>query len=115
VNGGGQGFRTPDERARLSIYGSWNVEQDTPRSYLTKYLHSMIKNPTYARATSRFFAVSGIDRGNIEYQRCNFPERPDGIMDCISISYPANEKERWDAIVARISRSLRAGYGGEPR
>lgn len=49
------------------------------------------------------------------------PENGDGVrlhtadgrstVDCFDLTYPAREKKIWDAIAARISKSLRAGKG----
>ncbi len=112
-NGDGQTFRSADGRAKLSVYGTHNVEDDTPRSYLDKYVDR--QGVSYQRVTARFYAVSGIRDGVIFYQRCNFPDPPGDIIDCMDVSYPAAQKTAWNPIVARLSRSLRAGQGLEPR
>lgn len=49
------------------------------------------------------------------------PENGDGVrlhtadgrstVDCFELTYPAQEKKTWDPVVARISKSLRAGKG----
>jgi hypothetical protein len=115
VNGAGQGFRTRDGRATLSIYGHWNVESETPEEAARKAMNFRDAVYDYIRITDRFYVVSGTSQGNIFYQRCNFSPKPVGIVDCIALDYPAQEKKQWDDIVTRISRSLRAGYGAEPR
>lgn len=115
ANGDGQGFRTEDGRATLLIYGARNAENDTPASYLAKYVDLVGVAVSYRRVTDRFYAVSGMRGENIFYERCNFPAVPHGVIDCIGITYPADEKEAWDPIVARLGASLRAGRGIEPR
>lgn len=107
ANGDGQTFRTADGRAELLIYGTHNVEDDTPRSYVAKYHNG--PEVTYKRVTRSFFVVSGVRDGKIFYSRCNFPAEADGIIDCLALRYPADDKAAWDAIVTRISRSLRSG------
>ena len=115
ANGDGQGFRTEDGRARLLIYGARNAENDTPQSYLAKYVDLDGVAVSYRRATDRFYVVSGTRGESIIYERCNFAPVPGGIVDCIGLTYPADEKEAWDPIVARVGASLRAGQGIEPR
>lgn len=115
ANGDGQAFRTEDGRATLLIYGARNAENETPGSYLAKYVDLEGVTVSYRRVTDRFYAVSGLRGENIFYERCNFAPVPQGIIDCIGISYPADEKTMWDPIVARLGASLRAGRGLEPR
>lgn len=107
TNGDGQTFRTADGRAQLLIYGTHNAEEDNPRSYVAKYYNG--PEVTYKRITRSFFVVSGVHDGAIFYNRCNFPAKAEGIIDCIGLNYPASDKAKWDAIVTRISSSLRAG------
>jgi hypothetical protein len=53
---------------------------------------------------SPFFVISGVRDGRIWYNRCN---RAPGAMNCVLMNYRAGDKRKWDAIVTRISRSLR--------
>ena len=57
--------------------------------------------------TNRFFAISGVNDGQVYYSRCNFPVGVRGPLHCIYLAYPKDEERWWDAIVTRISRSLR--------
>ena len=70
------------------------------------------KGATYRQVTSRFFAVSGRRDGDIYYQRCNFAPPPGDTIHCISLSYPADQAATYDAVTARISKSLRLGATG---
>jgi hypothetical protein len=100
--GYGRRFLTPDRRANLTIQSLPNAANDSPAVFLRK------KNPPrdiiYKRVTSRFFVVSSISNGKIWYNRCNRAARH---MQCVLINYPAAEKRQWDAVVTRISNSLR--------
>lgn len=114
-NGGGQGFRSADGGAELLIYGSYNAENDTPASYLAKYVDLEGAVVSYRRVTTRFYIVSGKRGPSIFYDRCNFPPASDGVINCLSLTYPARDKAAWDAIVTRLSASLRASQVIEPR
>ncbi len=109
-NGDGASFRTADGRAHLSIYGAYNVENDTPQSYVANI--DGFEGATYKRVTPQFYAVSGASGADIYYERCNFPPHNDDILNCFHITYPAREKALWDPIVTRISKSLRSGQHG---
>jgi hypothetical protein len=43
--------------------------------------------------------------GLIYYSRCNFSRA--GAMHCFDLVYPKEEERAWDAVVTRISLSLR--------
>jgi hypothetical protein len=106
-NGDGASFRTADGRAQLSIFGAYNVENDTPQGYVKR--NDELNSATYKRVTSEFYVVSGTTGADIYYDRCNFPAKNNDVLNCIHTTYPAREKALWDAIVTRISKSLRAG------
>ena len=89
--GFGQRFNSADGRAVLTIYTRENEEGDTPATYLTPH----------------FFAISSERQGLILYSRCNFSTDAGGAIHCFDLIYPRAEKRAWDAIVTRISRSLR--------
>jgi hypothetical protein len=104
--GNGRRFRTADGRAEASLYTIANAERETPRAYLSRHLKSDFSNLHYDRVGDRFFAVSGIVRGKTFYSRCNFEGRR-GPMHCLYLAYPAAETHAWDALVTRMSLSLR--------
>ncbi len=107
-NGDGQAFTNKDETAKLSVYGSFNIENYTPQSYMKELIrpHDAI---TYERVAKNFFVASGPRGENIWYQRCNFQGGDPGIVHCFVLEYPAKQKEFWNPIVSRISQSLRVG------
>jgi len=59
----------------------------------------------YQRVTRGFFAISMERQGMIYYSRCNFSRA--GAMHCFDLVYPKEEERAWDAVVTRISLSLR--------
>ncbi len=101
--GAGRVFESEDGRAKFSAYTLENETGETPRSYLQKHLKVDPSTIDYRRVTDRFFVVSGIRGGEVYYSRCNFA----GRMHCIYMSYPERELRAWDAIVTRVSLSLR--------
>ena len=105
--GTGRRLQTDDGRAEFALYVSQNEDHDSPRSYVRKYLAVPKAKLDYTRITDRFFVVSGIQEGRVFYSRCNYPRGSSGPMHCIYLLYPQAETRAWDAIVTRISRSLR--------
>jgi hypothetical protein len=107
-NGDGQSFHSSDGHAQLLIYGAYNTEGDTPQRYLEKHADEGV---SYRRTTARTYVVSGTRKDQLFYERCNFQEGKNDIINCFTVTYPAAEKVAWDPIVTRLSKSLRAGRG----
>jgi hypothetical protein len=103
--GVGQKFSSADGRSFLIIYSRENEAGDTPASYLRNNLKVPRSVLTYERVTRSFFAIAGRREGSIYYSRCNFSTG--GAIHCIDLVYPEEQKREWDAVVTRISRSLR--------
>ena len=99
--GYGRRFMSADGRATLAVQSIPNVGHDAPADFLAK------KHPpsriAYKRVTDEFFVVSSFRNESIWYDRCNFAGQ---FINCIMLSYPANEKNRWDSVVTRMSRTL---------
>lgn len=107
-NGDGQTFTGKDGTAKLSIYGSFNSGDHTPRSYVDALIRPR-DAIAYEHITKNAFAVSGQRGETIWYQRCNFQGGDPDTIHCFVLEYPARQKQQWDPIVARIAKSLRAG------
>jgi hypothetical protein len=103
--GVGERFSTSDGRALLTIYSRTNEAGDTPASYLKANLRLVRSALDYERITPTFFAISSVRQGLVYYSRCNFSA--DAALHCFDLVYPQREQRAWDAIVTRISRSLR--------
>jgi hypothetical protein len=105
--GEGERRTTPDNRASFTIYSRTNDTGDTPGSYLRKHLKLARSNVQYQRVTPAFFAISMGREGTIYYSRCNFSYGRSPSIHCFDLVYPQQEKRAWDAIVTRMSLSLR--------
>jgi hypothetical protein len=102
-------MHTADGRATLTIHGGYNIENETPAAYFERLVDK--KGVSYQRLTKTYYVASGTRGAAIFYERCNFRKGDMAAIDCFELSYPAREKARWDKIVARIGKSLRAGKG----
>lgn len=102
--GSGQWFRTADGRAEFSVYSLRNDKGDTPATYLRGNLQVPRQSLYYRRIAPNFFAISANHQNQIYYSRCNFV-RP--AIHCVYVIYPRGEKQAWNGIVTRISRTLR--------
>jgi hypothetical protein len=100
--GTGRKFSTADGRADMTVQSVTNPSNESPATFLAR-----MRPPAgiiYRRVTPNFFVVSSIRNDRIWYNRCN---RGNGSMNCVMINYPAAEKRQWDAVVTRISRTLK--------
>jgi hypothetical protein len=66
----------------------------------------------YERLTPEFFAIAAVMGDSIYYSRCNFSYNAGRAIHCFDLKYPVQEKQSWDGIVTRMSRSLRPLHGG---
>jgi hypothetical protein len=98
-------FATADGRARLHIFAVRNERNEAPGLFLKRVFPKSRSQLTYDRSARNFFAVSEHKEGRILWRRCNFPD--DGMIHCVDIRYPQNERCAWDPIVTRTSLSLR--------
>ena len=105
--GFGQRFNSADGRSMLTIYTQENEAGDTPASYLRNNLRIRRSALHYERVTRSFFAISSAREGLVAYSRCNFSSEAGGAIHCFDLVYPLADGRPWDAIVTRISRSLR--------
>src|SRR5919197_3801772 len=105
--GVGQRFERADGRAVLSIYSRPNEAGDNPATYLRSNLRVSRSALDYARITRSFFAISSERHGVILSSRCNISGGTSGAIHCFDLKYPREEKRSWDAVVTRISLSLR--------
>ena len=103
----GQRFERADGRAVLSIYSRAKEAGENPATYLRHNLRVSRSALDYARITPSFFAISSERDGVILYSRCNFSRGARGAIHCFDLKYPQEEKRSWDAVVTRISLSLR--------
>jgi hypothetical protein len=103
----GQRFERSDGRAVLSIYSRPNEAGENPTTYLRHNLRMERSALDYVRITRSFFAISSERDGVILYSRCNFSGGARGVIHCFDLKYPEQEKRSWDAVVTRISLSLR--------
>jgi hypothetical protein len=103
----GQRFERADGRAVLSIYARPNEAGENPKAYLKNNLRMDLSALDYVRIARSFFAISSERDGVILYSRCNFSGGARGVIHCFDLKYPQEEKRSWDAVVTRISLSLR--------
>ena len=105
--GMGERLSTSDGRATLEVYSFANESNETPAAYLNRYLRTPRAQLDYHRVTPSFFAISTVRDDTIYYSRCNFSRFGTPAIHCVDLVYPAREERAWDAIVTRISLSLR--------
>ena len=101
------GLRVLMARLTCPSTHSRNEAGETPATYLRHNLRMDRSALDYTRIARSFFAISSERDGVILYSRCNFSKRGRGAIHCFDLVYPQEEKRSWDAVVTRISLSLR--------
>ena len=102
----GERFGTADGRAHLVVFTMTAEKSGSPAAFIARNLQVPRAALHYQRIAPRFFALSGVHDQDIYYVRCNSgADRT--ILHCIYLIYPVADKQAWDPIVTRISRTLR--------
>jgi hypothetical protein len=101
-------FSSPDADVYFRIQGVENANGWSPQAIREKYLSAgMPGDVTYDRTRSDFVVLSGYRGANIFYAKVAVSS--DRSSACIfEITYPRVQKEAFDRIVTRMSRSLRS-------
>jgi len=110
-NNDGLSFTAPDG-AGLSVWGSLNVEERDIAA-LEAFLRENAgagERISFRAAGKDWLVLSGTRGKRVFYQRYALSHRNE-IVNAFEISYPAGLAVRYDAIVARIAKSLRSGRG----
>jgi hypothetical protein len=107
-NGDGQSF-TARDGAKLAIFASLNVDDDTPATYeaFLRSASSDYSEVTLRASGSNWLVLSGYRGASIFYERYIFVKRKD--VDTIHgfvITYGRDAKAVYDPIAARIARTL---------
>ena len=103
-NGDGQTFHTPGGDATLTIFGSYNANNQSVSGLIQSYKTAGV-NYTYSTAGRNWFVLSGKKDRRIGYLRCNFG--PSDVVGCFKLEYLAEDAAEWAPVVERLGRSLR--------
>ena len=109
-NGDGNRFFSIDAEAVLTVWGSYNALDQTPRTYF-KWARDeigVVDNVTYKRIAKDWMVISGFKGDLVYYEKtifsCNFDR-----LTSISITYPASRKKDYDGLIGKITKSLDPG------
>jgi hypothetical protein len=109
-NGDGLRFTSPDGTASVAVFGSFQTFDTIAEAMAIYETPEDDETVTYRHRDKRALVVSGASDGTIFYRRwilsCG-----DTVWNGVSIEYPAADKAAYDALVAHVARSLRAGTG----
>jgi len=100
---------TADDGATLAVWGSLNaLEQDLKA--LEDSAREDGEKVTYRSAGKNWFVLSGTRGEEVFYKRYILSHRGE-VVNAFTLTYPAALAATYDPIVARISKSLKAGRG----
>jgi|SRR5271170_6587957 len=106
----GRRFNSADG-AKFAVYASYALD-----STLADIQEFTLKNlapgavVTYKTKGDNWFVISGTAGANIFYQR-HLLSHGGQMSETFSMTYPAAAKQSYDAVVARMAKSFRAGKG----
>lgn len=109
-NGDGATFTSPDGTAELRVWGSYLVDSSLKQDAAMRRQGEIEEGwrISYAPVKKAWFVYSGTKADRIVYAK--------GVSACggdvalyFRIEYPKSEKKQYDALVTRLSHSLKAG------
>jgi hypothetical protein len=107
-NNDGLIFTSPDGKASLTISGMLNVDEDLASAFAFYETPNVGEVITYKQRSGNAITVSGTKEARIFYAR-HLLSCHNQIWNSIYLEYPAVMKASFDAIVARVAKSLKAG------
>jgi hypothetical protein len=92
-NGGGQSFYTPDGRAKIVVYGTFNTENFSARPYreIIPTEFGGYDQMDYSPTAQSWFVLSGFRGDSIYYQKVMF-SCGGKVINALSITFPTAEK-----------------------
>ena len=103
-NNDGRSFTGP-EGANFRVYARYNINNETPASYLAELLADQSHpNVAYKSIQNNRVTISGIRGSLIYYEAYIFSGR--GIIHAFQIEYPAKFKTDYDPTIRRMARSF---------
>ncbi|MGB4333662.1 MAG: caspase family protein [Chromatiaceae bacterium] len=108
-NGDGHIFASSDQEARMIIYGTHNVLDQTIKDLFQQESkdassHKIIKKVTYKRQKNNWFVISGYIGPKIFYQKTFLSK---DMFKTFYIEYPQNQRQRYDPILSRLGSSFK--------
>lgn len=108
-NGDGQIFASRDQEARMIIYGTHNVLEQTIQDLFKKESQDassrqITKKVTYKRQKDNWFVVSGYIGPKIFYQKTFLSN---DMFKSFYIEYPQNQRHLYDPILSRLGSSFK--------
>jgi ADP-heptose:LPS heptosyltransferase len=113
-NDDGATFLYSDGFVEMRAWGQYNAEKKTLKDKYLVALKGFDTKPSYMVLGPSSFVASGIKDDKIEYVKTLY-KRTDklGVFYTLTITYPAAEREKYDAIVTHIANSFRTIPGAD--
>ncbi|MBB1126202.1 hypothetical protein [Thiospirillum jenense] len=106
-NGDGQTFLSKDATAKLTVFGSFNAEEETLDAAFNTALQIAAMNErviTYQRKADNWYVLSGYDHGAIFYSKFFLI---DGQLIGFDLMYSEEQRRIWDEVTNQINASFR--------
>ncbi|WP_213693923.1 hypothetical protein [Aminiphilus sp.] len=108
TNNDGRQFLAPDGKGSLAVFAFYNALETTPSALLQERAAELRREGveiTYKAAREFWFVLSGIDGGEILYEKVLFSRDGETVLTLL-VRYPAVQKHGYERIVIQTSRSL---------
>lgn len=107
-NGDGATFVSPDGVAKILVFGRLRTEASLVQALESATEPADGEKITYIKRGARSFTASGLG-GDLIFYRHAILSCADKVWNFVEIDYPIKDKAAYDALVAHVAASLRAG------
>jgi serine/threonine-protein kinase len=108
-NNDGRQFSSPDGDASVSIYGHFAMDSRA-EEMARKAEADDGETVTYSAKGANWVVLSGT-RGEKIFYRKSLLSCGDQVWNTLTVEYPAQDKSKYDKLVAHMAASLRPGMG----
>lgn len=106
-NGDGRIFHPATPGVTLTLSAIGDVTGDTMASWMKDDTAACLPGPRYLDVHAGWAVLSCVTTDGILYQRSILTGHGDGAMVTTArMTYPANQRSRWDAVAVQVTRSL---------
>ncbi len=106
ANGDGATFESADGALKFIVFGQQNYDDLSIRGLAARdSAADLFDRVTYKKTGKDWYVLSGLIGSDIFYRKAVLD--PNGVVHVLEITYPKSEKERMDAVVARMAGSLK--------
>lgn len=110
ANGDGRKFYSSDRKAKIAVFGAYNVEKYTMEKYRDTLLKQFAgyEQVTYNPRGKTWFVLSGFHDGSVYYQKVMFSCQNE-VINVLAVNWPVANRQQYDPIIELLEKNFHPG------